>query len=499
MLAGPTTTSKKPASLLVIVPGAFLYPKDYFLLVNALSSDLYVSVAAINWTAVTTQPSPLAHQESLARAIEDAIQQAKDTLGFVEHNFDLQIAPSSSNIFVALHSVAALVAPVLAKTARRYAGIILMGSTLQALPEFWPSSQSFSVPLLHLLGERDGQAHAVHAAIAYTHAFQCAPCLGLDATSLYRPFILLPGVNHACFSNGVVNVERGDLTTELSVEDASESIATALLHFITVHEVKESTKRKKESTQYLVDQTIDASQFFTPYLQSLGRASTSSLPYSSTHSSSLSDHATHALIHAYGPEMIFLMNPVNAHIAHPGELVVAETHAIAVQKELLHPHDATAVMCTVHTIYESFITSSPSIHRMPLRNDNNTSSGIVLEDGLVVNVQCLVERMIHAEKRQGSAVSEYKPVGSISPVYSLKLLTHSLLDDDVDADGTRDIKKYLVDNEHIVQSMAIDMNTRMWQAATERMKGSKIEDRYINLRGKGLSFALHDGYAAVLS
>ncbi len=68
---------------------------------------------------------------------------------------------------------------------------------------------------------------AMQLRICVTGAVRCA--------AAQKPVILLPGVNHACLSNGHMRPEANDLAAEVSAEDANLQVAGIIADFIMVH------------------------------------------------------------------------------------------------------------------------------------------------------------------------------------------------------------------------------------------------------------------------
>lgn len=51
----------------------------------------------------------------------------------------------------------------------------------------------------------------------------------------FKPVILLPGVNHGHMSNGHVRSQAGDLTADVSKEEADDAIAGTIITFLAAH------------------------------------------------------------------------------------------------------------------------------------------------------------------------------------------------------------------------------------------------------------------------
>jgi hypothetical protein len=71
-----------------------------------------------------------------------------------------------------------------------------------------------------------------------------------------RPFAILPGMNHAQFSNGVCNVARGDIPSDLPLDTQSAAVAGLVAAFIAANHPAASA----ESARGAVDQLLQASR-----------------------------------------------------------------------------------------------------------------------------------------------------------------------------------------------------------------------------------------------
>jgi hypothetical protein len=85
----------------------------------------------------------------------------------------------------------------------------------------------------------------------------CAPCPTCYGTFCNRhaaanqPFILVPNANHAQTSNGVVQVDRGDMTARIDHAAATEVFAKAIAAFLTTHEAVDQSFRSDATDRCL--------------------------------------------------------------------------------------------------------------------------------------------------------------------------------------------------------------------------------------------------------
>ena len=105
-------------------------------------------------------------------------------------------------------------------------GFIEMGSFF----DFYSDILSqYPKPVLSLSGRLDGQLKLARMANL------AEPDMRDVNTYAVKPVIIIPGMNHAQFSHGIPNKERGDLDADISIEQARSQTAEFIASFLTVH------------------------------------------------------------------------------------------------------------------------------------------------------------------------------------------------------------------------------------------------------------------------
>eukprot|EP00890_Picochlorum_soloecismus_P005381 jgi/Picsp_1/5844/NSC_03203-R1_unknown [Picea sitchensis] len=405
--------------LLVIVPGALLYPKDYaqlkdsILQASAKDRDVNVNlaIAAVDWSLLSlgAPGSPEGFVGEITRAIVDAIEIATK-----EHGFQAQSIMGGSrytNIAVAMHSMSVIGAydfPM-----KRSAGVILLGTSLLPAKGVCASLYSYPRPVLSVYGSLDGQQHIVKAALAIHEVLSVQPHRSLSSIASRRAFCIINGLNHAMFSNGWVNHARGDLDSDADQSILTGKIAAHVVDFLkaSVGSGNKNIERDniQQSKYNLADSTTKAVTLVSSYLVALGRLyDPEEFPDGQEESISMS-----ALRLANGAEALNFVTPIESlqFVAHPGELAEAEAFGMIAQTTLLWglrgPEELLeriVINSTVHTSAENFIYSRPEITVCDPK-----------EEGLIeVNIHCLMYRESYSPGGQN-------PTAMISPMYSLKL------------------------------------------------------------------------------
>lgn len=423
--AGATT-----AAAFLLIPGALLYPKDYALLTEALQTafasspvPLWLLIAGVDWTKMN--PTDYGAMQAMFDGAAEAALNAA-----IEQGFQVNALPQSGrcqNLFVGMHSMSALDAGGFAL--RRASGAVTLGGALFPSNTFWPSVHAYPHPLLEIFGELDGQSHQCRASLAAADAATMAPTMGRRYTAKYHPVALIQGMNHAQFSNGVVNAMRGDLQAESDQQNAVEEIAVLITAFLTANapgsQTKVSTDDLSSANDLLEEATMKAARQLAPYARACGRISAEQLLTCSEGACTPIGcdpeecFLPHPLAYARGAEAIFHEYPSLAFIAHPGELYEAEKFAIRAQKRALEaalPEDiaaGVAVSAVAHTSIDTFVHSQPVVVSCP-----DAPAGVALR------VHCLLQREAYPDVYPAGGADSNRqrnPTAAMSPVYALKL------------------------------------------------------------------------------
>lgn len=348
-----------------------------------------------------------------------------------------------------------------------------MGGNLHGSDDFLPVPHTFPRPLMHVMGQLDGQATLAMSAIAAASAATSAPALGHASTAIQRPVILIPGCNHANFSNGVVHTARGDLHTEDTLEESAGHVATAMANFIAAHAQGVDKDAAHAAKADLVAGTLRSAELLSPYVGALGRTP----PLDLLSSGPAIDACVSALSLAHGAEVAFALNPRSPMLAHPGEVRVAQQFAVDVQRRLLAvalPEDVAssiAVAATVHTCKTTFLYSHPLL--VPSFDAESRESAAKW----VLQAHCLLEKMQRTEGGNGMAHA------TLAPVYSLKLKSGEQVAAVLHAAGALASMPL---EEHIQQLTGMEFNVETLQAA-EGLVPEELMKPYAK-RGRALHF-----------
>ncbi len=204
--------------LLVIVPGATKAASEYESLAQKISSDSRLPI----WTAVVKVPLNVPILERLAPRLNEIVAELRDQ--------NVHVEPKDT--FLAGHSLGGIAAQGFAKQ-NNVGGLVMLASYITRQNRAVFASREFPLPILTVGGELDGQTRfsrlvsEVHKATEFAYKTNGKKALRL------RPAVILPGVNHAAFANGVPM--KGDLDAEISYLQAQSEIAATVADFIVLN------------------------------------------------------------------------------------------------------------------------------------------------------------------------------------------------------------------------------------------------------------------------
>lgn len=154
---------------------------------------------------------------------------------------------------------------------KRADAFIQLGSCFHSNPD---NLVQYPKPVLTMSGALDAQI--TNAAIV-KHAgdvFEMKDELGDFFVYGVKPVILVPGMNHAQFSHGIPNKERGDFDAEISIEQARDVSSSLLSSFIMLHMCSTAEKMASPSLAVLreaVSQTHERYKVFWEAMREPGR------------------------------------------------------------------------------------------------------------------------------------------------------------------------------------------------------------------------------------
>lgn len=390
--------------ILMIVPGAFLYPSDYGALRYACRKQVVVT-CSVNWAQIDVRD----FMNSASRLVEAAI---RDGIRALEGSNRGTMLEKNSfgryrNLIVVLHSLSGPVGLGCHGVMKKAAAVVLLGSGLSHIPIRRPISssiRSFPFPLLYLFGDYDGQQHLAKVSIDLSTS---GLALDLSKRACEKEherhyFAMINNCNHASFSNGKRNASRGDLSLDdvgsPSQEHALDQVCSLISSFAYAHVLDSCGK---DITHYhrelLLDETKNTVALLGPYLRALGRLPMDDIDILNKETQLVYQYAIgHEILPA---DLMFHRVELN----HPGQLARAEEFGIMAQKYLLSDYRERKVLdvevivsCKVHTVFENFLYS-----KVLERRD---SRAIYLE------VQCLA-----------SCPCKGTGYSTVAPFYAMKL------------------------------------------------------------------------------
>lgn len=149
---------------------------------------------------------------------------------------------------------------------RRAQGFIQMGST------FDPTLDNLAQhpkPVLTLSGGLDGQMVSATIAKLAGDVLATEPALGPYNTYATKPVIIIPGMNHAQFCDGRVNVERGDLIAAISHADALHRAGELVAAFLAVQVEGPNSATGARGLEILTKGVTDTHMRYKPLWESL--------------------------------------------------------------------------------------------------------------------------------------------------------------------------------------------------------------------------------------
>jgi pimeloyl-ACP methyl ester carboxylesterase len=204
--------------LLVIVPGANKSASEYESLAQKISSDSRVAL----WTAVLKVPHNIPVLGRLAPRLKELVAELRN------RNAQFEV----KDVFLAGHSLGGIAAQGFAKK-NNIGGLVMLASYITRQNRTVFASREFPLPILTLGGELDGQTRITRVAAEFANTLEFANGAGEKKALRFRPTVVLPGVNHAAFANGVP--VRGDLSLEIPYSAAQTEIASTVADFVVLN------------------------------------------------------------------------------------------------------------------------------------------------------------------------------------------------------------------------------------------------------------------------
>ncbi|KAL2653901.1 hypothetical protein R1flu_022029 [Riccia fluitans] len=200
--------------LFYFVCGAFIEPERYLSFLTTLQAK---DQALRLWIAIMKSP-PSLDSQLMDSSVDEALAKVQN-LGF----------PNNGSLFMGGHSIGAIAAGEVAS--KRALGLILIGASRRVGNDLL----QYPLPVLTIIGERDGQMGYPSAALDTFQIANVEAEYKAEHTYYYKPVVTIPGMNHAqCYDGENPNFTRGDLVAETTVEQAHSETAIAIAAFLTI-------------------------------------------------------------------------------------------------------------------------------------------------------------------------------------------------------------------------------------------------------------------------
>ncbi|KAG2426954.1 hypothetical protein HXX76_012739 [Chlamydomonas incerta] len=271
------------------------------------------------------------------------------------------------------------------------AATVVLASTLNPLDyakgraalslEAWPR------PLMHAVGELDGQMRWFWLAPYLADAAAAATKFGARHVAVHKPVVVVPGANHAATSSGAVRAERGDIGGPAAApyEQATRALAAPIAQFLTCHlSSHHSTQAREQAENALLEAVAATAAHTAPYTALTGLGDTAA-PFTAAAA------AVAAAAGSSGTQQAGLppatpprgacragglvagacrtAGQVTSSAMQPGVVAAAERDAAALQLAVLAalPEAARQRLCvvaSVHTSVETFLYNQPLMSEM---------------------------------------------------------------------------------------------------------------------------------------
>lgn len=240
-----------PELLLVVVPGAFTPPEAYLPLAAAIhagSADvrLWLGLLRFDKNIPTTAAIVELLKELLAGVRAEGFQG-----GTMFRN----------HVYLMGHSWGAWESRV---AARQLAQGLIQASCSFAR-EVEDDIGQYPLPVLTVGGTLDGQIPATELARNGRQVASLQPVLGEGNTLFAKPVVLIEGANHASFSHGVPDLERGDMPAELPLEEGRAAIASVVNAFLAVQAHGPGGARAEAHARALREAVLASKALYDPF------------------------------------------------------------------------------------------------------------------------------------------------------------------------------------------------------------------------------------------
>jgi len=249
-----------PARLLVFIPGALVPNENYRETAQAIQA------AATQLRLTVVIPTTFTRKCIIQCPTSGACKPLKKRVDEAVAKANFSGTDPGQDTFVAGHSMGSICANNLVTGyGYHYAGLLAFGGYVN---KEGPSSlTNYPIPVLHLSGELDGGgARPGKLSLFYSQFKDHADKHGQEAALALKPVHVLPGVDHSDFCPGFFVTSIKDLESEVSREEALQSIgkgASAFLHLNS----PTSNATKSQAMTVMKDMLGFTEEMCEPYLK----------------------------------------------------------------------------------------------------------------------------------------------------------------------------------------------------------------------------------------
>jgi len=270
ILAPSQSDESLPERMLVFIPGAGVPTENYRATAEAIQQAtmglrLHVVIPAIALRKCIIQCSTSSTCFPLKNTVDAALAKSS----FKGTN-------AKEDTFIAGHSMGSICANnFVTGYSYEFAGLLEFGGYVDK--EGNSSVSQYPIPVLHLSGELDGgAARPGKLSLFYKQFKEYATEHGEDEALTLKPLHVLPGIDHSDFCPGFFVTAIKDLKSEVSQEEALQSISTGAAAFLHLNSPTSGTT-KTAAMQTMKGMLSFTQEMCEPYLQAFEIESSGSL------------------------------------------------------------------------------------------------------------------------------------------------------------------------------------------------------------------------------
>ncbi|KAH7331037.1 hypothetical protein KP509_20G012800 [Ceratopteris richardii] len=240
--------------LFFFLPGALTAPKEYLPLLKEVQEKCSLRL----WITILDPVSIPWVSTAMIEASFDGVLKRVQQLGFPVGAFPAQ------GVVMGGHSWGAWESRSVAL--KRAEAFIQMGSCFHSNPD---NLMQYPKPVLTLNGSLDAQLTNAATVKHAGEIFAVKDELGEFFVYGIKPVIMIQGMNHAQFSHGIPNKERGDFDSEISIEQARDIASLYISSFITLHMCGQDEKMVSSALAVLKAAVIQTQQIYQVFWEAM--------------------------------------------------------------------------------------------------------------------------------------------------------------------------------------------------------------------------------------